>query len=579
MEEPPSDEPVVLVAADGSTLSEEEPSILEDLGIHRLPGWVLPSIVLFWVAYLIMLIVQNLWERLAGLTLILVISLFLALAIEPGVNRLARRGWRRGRATAAILLGVLLVLMRLRRRDRHAGRHADRRPAVELRDVHHRHGRLHQRHVRHGDRRPRRDRRVQRSERRGPEVHRQPAGQRGAALRRRARNPAPGFLGAPLHVLPRRRRPSVAALDLQPSPSGATSASARRVGTGDHQDRRLPVLTCVAGDAVGVVPLDRVPGGRNPGADPTRALGRPRQPVPPRRRHLHRRRSAGAASRSSTRRSRPRSCSDSSSSTSRSRTTSSHRRSPPARWSCTRRSRSARRSAAPRCSDRQAPFSPYPAAAMVQALATEWGHRHDVVDSDLTRIERASAPRAPATPRTDMSASSGVRTRRSRSPSAAATTSASTSARPWRSTPTAPSRSRSATRRSTATRGRPRNRCRPKRCSAPGSTCHSNCSRSSCASHDGTPSHVAGVRRILAGAGLDESALGNTPDLPIEPMAAADVLRAGGERKAIQMNCSGKHAGDARHVRGATGGQRPTTSIEDHPLQRAINGDRRGARR
>ena len=41
----------------------------------------------------------------------LVISLFLALAIEPGVNRLARRGWRRGRATAAILLGVLLVLL------------------------------------------------------------------------------------------------------------------------------------------------------------------------------------------------------------------------------------------------------------------------------------------------------------------------------------------------------------------------------------------------------------------------------------------------------------------------------------
>ncbi|HEX4982791.1 MAG TPA: AI-2E family transporter [Ilumatobacteraceae bacterium] len=111
MEEPPIDEPEVLVAADGSQLIEDEPSILEDLGIHRLPGWVLPGIVLFWVAYLLTLIVRNLWEKLGGLTLILVISLFLALAIEPGVNRLARRGWRRGRATAAILLGVLVVLL------------------------------------------------------------------------------------------------------------------------------------------------------------------------------------------------------------------------------------------------------------------------------------------------------------------------------------------------------------------------------------------------------------------------------------------------------------------------------------
>jgi predicted PurR-regulated permease PerM len=34
------------------------------------------------------------------------VSLFLALAVEPGVNRLAARGWRRGTATAAILVGV-----------------------------------------------------------------------------------------------------------------------------------------------------------------------------------------------------------------------------------------------------------------------------------------------------------------------------------------------------------------------------------------------------------------------------------------------------------------------------------------
>ena len=90
-----------------------------------------------------------------------------------------------------------------------------------------------------------------------------------------------------------------------------------------------------------------------------------------------------------------------------------------------------------------------------------------------------------------------------------------------------------------------------------------------CASHDGTPSHVAGVRRILAGAGLDETALGNTPDLPIEPMAAADVLRAGGERKAVQMNCSGKHAGMLATC--VVNGWSTSDYLDQtHPLQRAI---------
>jgi L-asparaginase II len=63
-----------------------------------------------------------------------------------------------------------------------------------------------------------------------------------------------------------------------------------------------------------------------------------------------------------------------------------------------------------------------------------------------------------------------------------------------------------------------------------------------CASHDGSPVHVAAVRRILAGAGLEETALRNTPDLPLDEDAADDVVRAGGTRMPIHMNCSGKHA-------------------------------------
>ncbi len=91
-----------------------------------------------------------------------------------------------------------------------------------------------------------------------------------------------------------------------------------------------------------------------------------------------------------------------------------------------------------------------------------------------------------------------------------------------------------------------------------------------CASHDGTPDHVAGVRRILASAGLDETALGNTADLPINRPAAEAILRDGGTRQPVTMNCSGKHSGmlatcvhqgwpaDARYL------------DVDHPLQQRI---------
>jgi predicted PurR-regulated permease PerM len=55
--------------------------------------------------------VRSLWSTLSGLFVLLAVAVFLALAIEPGVNRLARRGWRRGRATALILFGVMAAFL------------------------------------------------------------------------------------------------------------------------------------------------------------------------------------------------------------------------------------------------------------------------------------------------------------------------------------------------------------------------------------------------------------------------------------------------------------------------------------
>jgi len=62
-------------------------------------------------------------------------------------------------------------------------------------------------------------------------------------------------------------------------------------------------------------------------------------------------------------------------------------------------------------------------------------------------------------------------------------------------------------------------------------------------SHAGTPAHVAVVERILAAAGLDESALQCPAGWPLDGAARAAVTPpAGPGPRRITMNCSGKHA-------------------------------------
>ncbi|MEY4401942.1 MAG: hypothetical protein RL072_1807 [Actinomycetota bacterium] len=74
-----------------------------------MPRWVPRAIVLFWLGFLGTVLVRELWDRLFGFVLLLVIALFVALAIEPGTNRLARRGMKRGVATGLILGAVAVV--------------------------------------------------------------------------------------------------------------------------------------------------------------------------------------------------------------------------------------------------------------------------------------------------------------------------------------------------------------------------------------------------------------------------------------------------------------------------------------
>lgn len=90
-----------------------------------------------------------------------------------------------------------------------------------------------------------------------------------------------------------------------------------------------------------------------------------------------------------------------------------------------------------------------------------------------------------------------------------------------------------------------------------------------CASHSGEPFHLDGARRILAAAGLDEDALQNPPDYPLESEAHDAVVRAGGHRTRLQMNCSGKHAAMLATCV-VNGWDTATYLAPEHPLQQAI---------
>ena len=91
------------------------------------------------------------------------------------------------------------------------------------------------------------------------------------------------------------------------------------------------------------------------------------------------------------------------------------------------------------------------------------------------------------------------------------------------------------------------------------------------ASHSGEAHHLAGVRRILDGCGLDVSALRTPPDWPLGEQAFLDLVRAGGERSPEAMNCSGKHAA---MIACCVAHDWPLDDYRaaDHPLQRHLAG-------
>jgi L-asparaginase II len=87
-----------------------------------------------------------------------------------------------------------------------------------------------------------------------------------------------------------------------------------------------------------------------------------------------------------------------------------------------------------------------------------------------------------------------------------------------------------------------------------------------CASHSGTPRHVAVVEGLLAKAGLTPAVLGCGVHEPFDAAVARDMIRRGERPTSLHHNCSGKHAAmlaTAAHLGEPTDGY----WLPGHPVQ------------
>lgn len=76
---------------------------------RRMPVWVPRAVIVFWAGFIGTLVFRFSFHRLNSLLLLLLVSLFIALALEPGVDWLAKRGWGRRSSTAFLLVAVIVT--------------------------------------------------------------------------------------------------------------------------------------------------------------------------------------------------------------------------------------------------------------------------------------------------------------------------------------------------------------------------------------------------------------------------------------------------------------------------------------
>jgi predicted PurR-regulated permease PerM len=77
----------------------------------RMPRWIPRLLLLLVLTYFAALLALAAFRKLRDLILWLIAALFLSFALEPAVNWLQKRGWRRGSATALVLFGLAFLAL------------------------------------------------------------------------------------------------------------------------------------------------------------------------------------------------------------------------------------------------------------------------------------------------------------------------------------------------------------------------------------------------------------------------------------------------------------------------------------
>ena len=93
---------------------EQTPSVdhaPSDRDEGRMPRWVPKLLLLIVLTYFAALLALTAFRALRNVILWLIAALFLSFALEPAVNWLVGRGWRRGAATAVVIFGLALVAL------------------------------------------------------------------------------------------------------------------------------------------------------------------------------------------------------------------------------------------------------------------------------------------------------------------------------------------------------------------------------------------------------------------------------------------------------------------------------------
>lgn len=76
--------------------------------IGDMPRWVPRAIFAFWAGFAALWVMKGILHSLRGFSITILVSLFLSFAIEPAVNWLAQRGWRRGIATGLVFVVIFV---------------------------------------------------------------------------------------------------------------------------------------------------------------------------------------------------------------------------------------------------------------------------------------------------------------------------------------------------------------------------------------------------------------------------------------------------------------------------------------